>query len=242
MRAIERSSWFLFRYRNIVFPVLLIGLLFLFPPIPSTTGPTVALTALGLVLLVVGQGLRLITIGIGLDYIWRSGINRQFYANNLVTGGLFEHCRNPMYTGNVLIATGFMVLTANAWTIIIGSLASYLIYAAIIHGEECYLAREFGAAFAHYCADVPRWPPRLRGLLTKLRTYPFDWQAVIVREYGTMFTTALTALIILGVKSARADHWSASAPGYVAAAVILTFLYALARYLKKSRRLRARRS
>lgn len=240
MRAIEQSSWFLFRYRNVVFPVLLVGLVILFPPIPATTGPTLALTALGLVLLALGQGLRVTTIG--LDYIRRGGKNGRFYANNLVTGGLFAHCRNPMYTGNLLIASGFVVLTGNVWAIIIGSLASYLIYAAIIHGEECYLTREFGVAYARYCADVPRWHLRLRGLLTTLRAYRFDWRAVIVREYGTLFTTALVALIILGVKSARADHWPASAPAFVVAVLFITILYALARYLKKSRRLRARRS
>src|SRR6185295_9699212 len=98
--------------------------------------------------------------------------------------GIYHHCRNPMYVGNVLIAVGLAV-ASNSWSTILIAVPSVLLaYSAIIAAEERYLAEKFGDAYADYCRDVPRWFPRLRGLAKTLGDSRFHWRRLIVKEYG----------------------------------------------------------
>jgi len=66
---------------------------------------------MGLAMIILGQGLRILAIG--LSYIVRGGRMRRIYAENLVTDGLFSHCRNPLYVGNILIVMGFVFVSGN---------------------------------------------------------------------------------------------------------------------------------
>src|SRR5678815_5444661 len=66
----------------------------------------------GLLIALSGQVLRAVTIG--LEYIIRGGRNRQVYAEKLVTGGMFAHCRNPLYVGNFLVLVGLGVASCSA--------------------------------------------------------------------------------------------------------------------------------
>src|SRR5207249_3584830 len=91
----------LFHYRNGLFP-LVYGLLVLKSE-PALPDYRVA-SLLGFLVGLLGQLLRAVTIG--LEYIIRGGRNRQVYAEKLVQGGIFAHCRNPLYLGNVLIVVG----------------------------------------------------------------------------------------------------------------------------------------
>ncbi|WAK02433.1 hypothetical protein [Methylobacter sp. YRD-M1] len=95
----------LFHTRNVLFPVLIAALLFCFPPDAIGTVPGDYFLAFGLLLVTAGQALRILTIG--LAYIVRGGRNRRIYAENLVTDGVFAHCINPLYVGNILIVIGF---------------------------------------------------------------------------------------------------------------------------------------
>src|ERR1044071_2090134 len=93
-----RIGNFLFHWRHSLFPgFYLLVLVPSHPVIRNYRGA--ALAGLGVAL--AGQTLRALTIG--LDYIRRGGKNRQVYANRLVQGGIFAHCRNPLYLGNLLI-------------------------------------------------------------------------------------------------------------------------------------------
>jgi protein-S-isoprenylcysteine O-methyltransferase Ste14 len=53
---------------------------------------------IGLIITVSGQLIRGLTIG--LAYIVRGGKEGKPYAEGLVTDGIFNHCRNPLYVGN----------------------------------------------------------------------------------------------------------------------------------------------
>lgn len=237
MSGLGSIGHLLFRTRNAVFPLLLVVLVVCFPPRPLGAGADGLWMAAGLVVLAAGQGLRIATIG--LDYIRRGGRDGRIHADRLVTGGLFACCRNPMYTGNVAMVIGFVLITANPITVIVGTLAGVAIYRAIIAAEEGFLRQAFGSAYEDYCRSVPRWLPSPVRLQRMSARHRFDWAAVVIREYGTLLTTVLIVLALLATKAARAGRLAGLAPILAGVLVAALLAWGVARYLKKSRRLRA---
>ena len=69
----------------------------------------------GIAVTLSGQTLRALTVG--LVYIKRGGKKKQVYAEKLVQSGIFSHCRNPLYLGNLLILAGVGIV-ANSWLFI----------------------------------------------------------------------------------------------------------------------------
>lgn len=236
VQTVETLGHFLFRTRNLLFPALLIGVFILFPARPIGDGMGTVLLTGGLLMVAAGQGLRVLTIG--LDYIRRGGRNGRIHADRLVTGGIFSHCRNPMYTGNILMVIGYLMVAGNPGGIIMGSVLACLMYGAIVVSEEGYLAPKFGEQYQAYRREVPQWWPRWLGIARTLRHHHFDWAAVVIREYGTLYLTALFLILLLGWKAALADRLQPALPIYIAAFAAASCSYGLARYLKKSRRLR----
>lgn len=235
---LEQAGRYFFRTRNVLFPSLLAALLITLPPVGFGDPLFNTLAGLGLAFALAGQALRVLTIG--LDYIKRGGKRKRIYADRLVTGGIYAHCRNPMYTGNVLIAIGVLLIAGNPWAIAIGGVFVLFAYSAIICGEEAYLAEHFGDQYQSFVARTPRWIPRLRGLRPTIRAYRFDWPGVVVKEYSTLFTTTMLLTIVAGIKAWRGDLLGALGPWLIAAAALWIALFTWARYLKKGRLWRAR--
>jgi chorismate mutase len=175
-----------------------------------------------------------------LDYVKRGGKKKQIYADRLVTGGVYAHCRNPMYVGNMLVALGMLALVGQPWTLAIGGAFFLFAYVTIVRGEENYLLKRFGDEYRDYCARAPRWLVRVGGLLATLRRYRFDWPAVVVKEYGTLFTTAFITTGVVAWKTARAGALDRFLPFFIAAGVVWVALYVVARWLKKGREMKAR--
>lgn len=170
---------FFFRWRTALSPLLLL-LLFL-PGRPLLDDPFLA-ALLGLAVAGCGQAIRAATIG--LEYIVRGGRNHRVYAEELVTGGLFRHTRNPLYVGKFFMVLGAGV-AANRWPALLAITVAYsFMYEAVVLAEEAYLRGKFGAAYDEYCARVPRWVPGLRGLRATLRLSRFNWRRVLLKEYS----------------------------------------------------------
>ncbi|MGJ0427815.1 methyltransferase family protein [Methylobacter sp.] len=229
----------LFHTRNVLFPILIATMLFFFPPVAIGTAPGDYFLAIGLLLVTAGQALRILTIG--LAYIVRGGRNRRIYAENLVTEGVFAHCRNPLYVGNILIVIGFMFISGNTAGIILGSLGFMAIYRLIVFSEERFLTEKFGQAYLDFCADVPRWLPRFKGLGETISHYEFDWPAVAVKEYGTLFTSLMISLGLVSWKLKLADSLVQNRMPIMTAAILIVSAYAIVRFLKKTERLRSMR-
>jgi protein-S-isoprenylcysteine O-methyltransferase Ste14 len=194
MRAVMvRVGNFFFRYRNALFPLIVVGLYAVAVPpdmlLGSATLETLKDTlALGLVL--AGLGLRAAVIGFA--YIKRGGVNKQIYAARLVTEGLFRLCRNPIYTGNMLIVVGVFLVHGNPWVFAGGTLFFWFVYASIIAAEETYLRDRFGAEYDAYCRDVPRWIPRLSRWHEATADMQFSFRRVLAKDYGTIALTLST--------------------------------------------------
>ena len=238
-----RYGIFLFRARNAVFPLVTILVLALFKPVQpfGSAAADFWLDALGLLIILSGQGVRAAVIG--LAYIKRGGVNKKIYADTLVREGIFAHARNPLYLGNLLTLSGLFIIHNNPWVYLLGGGFFVLSYTAIVAAEERYLADKFGADYADYCRQVGRWVPNLRGLARTMGGMTFNWRRVVMKDYSTVHTWS-TAVVALVAYEYVVEHGLAASQTVLAAAAVGVIALALAalgiRALKKSGRLHDR--
>jgi protein-S-isoprenylcysteine O-methyltransferase Ste14 len=83
-------------------------------------------------------------------------------TEHLVVSGLYRCVRNPMYVGVLWIIAGQGLLLGNVRLLGYGALVWLAFYVFVIAYEEPTLRRTFGAEYERFCANVPRWIPRLR--------------------------------------------------------------------------------
>lgn len=98
---------FLFRHRNWVFPLFMVVLFVAFLPARGGTLPDIV----GLAIVLAGLIVRGAVVG--LANIKRGGLQKKVYAADLVTDGMFARCRNPLYVGNLLMISGYLVIHDN---------------------------------------------------------------------------------------------------------------------------------
>ena len=223
---------FFFKYRNLLF-ILLYGLLFLPSPELFTenifhaeykTWPMI----IGLFVTVLGQAIRGATIG--LAYIVRGGKDKKVYAEHLVSTGIFSHCRNPLYVGNILMLLGVGILANSMIYVAIIMPLFLFIYQAIVLAEENFLRGKFGADFDAYCARVNRWLPSLKGIGATFSSMEFNWKRWVLKEYTTQFIW-LAGIALLIIRLYQIEDVLTNS---IYAVIILAIGYAIVRYLKKS--------
>jgi protein-S-isoprenylcysteine O-methyltransferase Ste14 len=212
---------FLFRYRNYVFPLVLFTLFISFTPhfFLGDRKLDIWMNAGGILVILCGQALRASVIG--LAYIKRGGRKKRIYADTLVTDGLFAHCRNPLYLGNLLIITGFLLIYNNFHVYLLGGTFFLISYMAIVAAEESFLGQKFGNDFDRYCSRVNRWLFDLTGIRNTLLSMKFSWQRVLYKDYTTFLTWVLTVLLIISLEQIR--HY-----GFTGSLVFITWASALA--------------
>lgn len=185
-----RIGTFFFRYRNYAFPLIVLALCLTSPPPLDVMGSRSLgilkdVVALGLAL----AGLTLRAVVVGYAYIRRGGLNKRVHADDLVTGGIFALCRNPLYVGNVMIYSAIMLLHGSPWVVLTGIVLFVFIYQCIILAEEQFLSAKFGTAYLRYCATVPRWLPRLGRFRQATQGMSFNLRRVVLKDYSTMAST-----------------------------------------------------
>jgi protein-S-isoprenylcysteine O-methyltransferase Ste14 len=235
-RNITIGQWF-FRYRNIVFPIIFTASpLILLKPRIMFGSPALdcLLVAGGVVITLLGAGMRLLTIG--LEYIDRGGRNKQVWASRLVQTGMYAHSRNPMYLGNLLIAVGMcMVSGAPAAYLILIPLFVF-IYQAIVAAEESYLHHTFGADYVAYCSRVPCLLPSIKGLRQTVASTGYHWRRAIRKDLGTI-AGLLVGLLCWSLWRTYFlegfDAAKAKAPIVLGLILLVLILYSALHYLKK---------
>ena len=229
---------FFFKYRNFLFIFLY---LLLFIPSPKLFGPQYFGThywlwpiIIGLLITVSGQLIRGATIG--LAYIIRGGKDGKVYAEELVTRGIFNHCRNPLYVGNILMLLGVGVLSNSLIYVLIVMPLFVLIYHAIVLAEENFLIGKFGEQFKAYCKRVNRWIPTLSNISNTFQSMEFKWKRWILKEYNTQYVWLSGITLILLFKYPWLTNHNAKYRNLVLAIILpmLLLLYLTVRYLKKS--------
>lgn len=228
-----RIGNFFFHYRNGLFPL---AYLLIFVKSPVLFQDYRLALGIGVFVAATGQFVRGITVG--LDYIIRGGRNRQVYAEKLVQGGIFTHCRNPLYVGNYLILVGVGIASNSLIFLAVGLPFFLFAYWAIIAAEEAFLLGKFGAEFTAYCSRVNRILPNFSGLGKTLNGMRFNWRRLITAEYGSAYLW-MAAIILVTLKNLwfsggyKTDHNTVLTLWILFA--VVTVAYGVARYLKKTR-------
>ena len=126
------------------------GPLFGFPPI----------RALGALLIVLG-------IPVLLDSFARfalQGVGTPapvFPTRYLVVKGFYRYVRNPIYLAVVSVILGQGMILGNVNILAYGVVAWLGTHLFVVAYEEPTLRKSFGAQYDAFCANVPRWVPRL---------------------------------------------------------------------------------
>ncbi len=197
---LARIGDYSFKYRGLLLPVAILILLIPSPPIAENPA---GIGIVGFLVALICQAIRAGTIG--LAYIIRGGKDHRVYAEELVTGGIYAHVRNPMYVGNAFLLAG-MALASNSWVfVLVGVPIALAVHATIIAAEEDFLRRKFGAEYDSYCARVPRLLPKLQGLSTTFRGMRFDWRKVLMQEYAKPFDWLAAVAVVVIVNLWRTD-------------------------------------
>jgi len=201
------------------------------------TNPVTAMI-IGFSVTIIGQLIRIITIG--LVYIIRGGKDRRVYAEDLVTTGIFSHCRNPLYVGNILILVGLGIASNSLLFMAVFTPLFLFFWQAIVLAEENYLRNKFGEQYNDYCKRVNRWLINPNGLGTTLGSMQFKWKRVIIREYNSTYIWMTGAVLIVMKHFYFHDDrfdFKKNLPTFISILILLLLLYLFARYLKKSRKL-----
>jgi protein-S-isoprenylcysteine O-methyltransferase Ste14 len=143
----------LFEYRSYTPIPFVIAMLFF-------AKPSLGSMAFGFVVLVIGELIRLW----GVSYTGsETRTTGAVGGSKLVTNGPYAHVRNPLYLGNILIYTGFGVMSMALfpWLLILAVIFFVIQYYLIITAEEGYLTKAFREEFRDYCAQVSRFYPRI---------------------------------------------------------------------------------
>jgi protein-S-isoprenylcysteine O-methyltransferase Ste14 len=129
---------------------------------PMVRGLGVAVAVLGIVLTLVAQ--------LSLGASWRIGID-QAERTDLVTTGVFQVVRNPIFTAVILAFLGIALMVPNPVAIAGMVLTVTGIQVQVRLAEEPYLRRVHGTAYTDYAARVGRFLPGL-GRLRPQRPVP----------------------------------------------------------------------
>jgi protein-S-isoprenylcysteine O-methyltransferase Ste14 len=222
---VQFGNW-IFNVRNYMFPVFYIALFI-------TSRKVFANQAIADLVgfLFIGCGILIRSITIGLVYIVRGGKNRQIYAEDLVTGGIYSVCRNPMYLGNILLLLGFGILANSLLFLLLFFPLFVFFYFSIIKAEEAFLYNKFGEQFASYRSSVNALLPDLRQVKDAFRGQEFNWEKVLKKEYNSLFIYFTGILLILFYQ----DRLSLNI--FLVAFIVLSLLYGWVKLLKYQKKL-----
>lgn len=78
-------------------------------------------------------------------------------SSALVTSGVYQFTRNPMYVGMLLLYVGIALIAGGPMTVVPFILVFAIFNFYVIGREEAYLERRFGKAYAEYRHRVRRW-------------------------------------------------------------------------------------
>lgn len=191
--SLDAVGGWLFRHRTALpIPIVLALVLIRFGQAPFTA----ELVGTGVVLIAVGEGLRLW----GVRHIGAISRTRSDRLGPLVTSGPFGRVRNPLYLGNVVLWVGFALAARLVWLAPVILVLLGLEYHAIVRWEEGLLESRRGDEYRAYMASVPRWIPSVRSINRAGAVTGYSWRETLFSERGTLIAIA-AGFVLLWAKA-----------------------------------------
>jgi len=103
------------------------------------------------------SGAIVIYSGTGLFLRYRTAIIPHKPASRLVTNGIYNWTRNPMYLGMALLYCGLAIVFDSLFALVLLPVVLVVIQTQVIAREETYLERAFGDQYRAYKMRVRRW-------------------------------------------------------------------------------------
>jgi len=143
---------------------------------------------LGIAIVLLGASVRVWST----KQVGRRIVRAKKKGKTLVRTGPYAIVRNPLYIGNILIATGFSILSELIWFVPFLFLYFFLLNHFVVLYEEKRLLSRWGDEYQAYLNEVPRWVPRVREW-HGIETGGFTWTQAVKAEVPSLF------LIFFGV-------------------------------------------
>jgi protein-S-isoprenylcysteine O-methyltransferase Ste14 len=123
-----------------------VSLSFTFPKILVWVGYALILVGLGLAFSAVSRFVRA-----------RTTLDPHGSVSDIVTNGVYNFSRNPIYLGFVCLLIGFPLIFGSYWGLILSPLFIIFMNGLVIQHEEAYLEKKFGETYTSYKSRVRRW-------------------------------------------------------------------------------------
>jgi protein-S-isoprenylcysteine O-methyltransferase Ste14 len=149
---------------------------------------------LGAVSVLAGLAVRLW----GIRHIGTISRTRATRQGPLITTGPYAFVRNPLYVGNGLLWTGFVLMATLLWMLPIAWLVFGFEYGSIAAWEEARLRTHYGPDYDAYAAVVPRWIPSLVARWHGPHAPVLHpWRDVAFSERGTLIAAGVMTCLLL---------------------------------------------
>ncbi len=113
------------------------------------------LTMIGFTGIVVCVGV--LTYGLYSFYKAKTHIEPWQPSSHLITSGLYQYSRNPLYLAFFVFTICLGLVLSNYWMVLLAFPAIYFVQIKIVLKEEAYLERKFMDKYITYKRQVRRW-------------------------------------------------------------------------------------
>ena len=152
---LSRDSWLLSKPYAFAMGLALLEYLLESSLLDGFKQSTLGLRALGLVLVVVGEGTRKCAILTAKASFTLSIKSQRRPGHGLVTSGIYSLCRHPGYLGWSIWSVGTQVLLRNPVCFLVFTVWSWKFFAERIPYEESLLLDMFGTEYQKYAERTP---------------------------------------------------------------------------------------
>jgi len=180
----------LFKYRSYTpLPFLFLMIFFM--------NPTIASIVTGFIFVFSGESIRIWAVSYAGS---ETRVTGEVGASILVTQGPYSIIRNPLYLGNILIYSGFGIMSYALFPYLLIAAICFFIfqYYLIIRNEEDYLLQTYTEKFFSYCNNVKRFLPFPKKLPAEVVSdIKIDLKSGYRSEKRTLQAILIISLIIL---------------------------------------------